>query len=738
MSTTSVQLRPRQAVLSDEAEGPPYTIHGVAIGENDVTKGSSGIKKYWPAEELKKAADDLRGANLVVDHENSANGVVGRVTRAGYKENVGILYQAELFDEDLSDKVRNGLLEVSIRGLHDDVSTLEERDDALVVSGLTIENLSIVPSGAAPSNTLEIGESDELSEAELAEYTGEMEAEELQTDISTGDYVKSAQRGQTVHGIVESVNGQIATVAIHYHNRRDKWVDTDISMPIPLGALETWDVDVARVASSAELQEVEPADWVQWDDGEMHGIVLSIDGDTAEVDVYEEMDGTWRAADETEEVSVDALDSWDVDEDDVGAADDGEEEEENASSELAPPKDFMFESREDAEAFIEGKDGLTGVHEMDGMWMPGSSHEEFAEWHEEKHGEEMSETELQDYTIHEPDWGGTTESDWSTPDFEDFRGPYNLDEDQSWEDLDDDMRSAIGEHFIISLSGFPAETYGDMKLPVVEPNGDLNVNALAAVKGGRGVTAVDGLSSDEEQEIVDMVDMFANEHFDRNWGEDEEEMASDSGPVLVRTGDDLRILGASESDSDNTGTTKMTDEDIETRLEAELEDFEDPAVVEQDELEELRQTADEYESINEDIASLRERTEILDDVRREQVEELAESDDPIVVESARFEELEEEAENVKELLADNLSEELAGFTSDELESRFTVSELREKHEDVIGSVEEELSADPDPKSQDPSEEELEGSGDDKSEEELEYEERVEEKRAELKNKILGN
>ena len=65
--------------VSELSDGPPFTVHGIALGADDVTVGASGIKKKWPAEELEQAAETLRGTNLVVDHENNATGVVGRV-----------------------------------------------------------------------------------------------------------------------------------------------------------------------------------------------------------------------------------------------------------------------------------------------------------------------------------------------------------------------------------------------------------------------------------------------------------------------------------------------------------------------------------------------------------------------------------------------------------------------------------------------------------------------------------
>ncbi|MFC7044155.1 hypothetical protein ACFQH6_00905 [Halobacteriaceae archaeon GCM10025711] len=112
---------------------------------------------------------------------------------------------------------------------------------------------------------------------------------------------------------------------------------------------------------------------------------------------------------------------------------------------------------------------------------------------------------MTDYSVHEPEFSGTTEADWSAPDEEDF----------DTGDLGD-----IDDHFVLSSSGFPPENYTDLKLPVVDPDGNLNRHALQAAKsGGHGVQAIDGLDDDTEQDVKDLIDRLANEHFDADFGE---------------------------------------------------------------------------------------------------------------------------------------------------------------------------------------------------------------------------
>jgi hypothetical protein len=424
-------------------------------------------------------------------------------------------------------------------------------------------------------------------------------------------------------------------------------------------------------------------------------------------------------------------------------------EEEMAYSDV--DEEHMFSSREDAMEKAKELD-LDGVHEMDGMWMPGSSHEEYMDavssnsYHgsDEEEEDEMtagnegdassdSAEALQEYEMHEPNWSGTTERDWNRPDMEDF---------------DTDDLGEIADHFLISESGFPPENYGDLKLPVVEPNGDLNVNALAAVKGGRGAGAVDGLPDEMEEDIDMMMNELANdpETFDRDWGMEENAVEAGRpaaeqivGGVRVLSGDDLRNDDKSEeSDADSLETYNiitMTDS-----IEEKLSELDAPVAVEQEEVEELRDKADRFEEMSENLEALRERTDILDEVDRSQVEELAEAEDPVVEESARYDELQSEAEQVAGVYAAELAEEYPAFSEDELMDKFSIEELREKFESDIGDVQDELASSDEakPRSQDADEESLERAAD-RSSEDTETEElsnEVAQKQEAIRSKIF--
>ncbi|MFD1565154.1 hypothetical protein ACFR99_16580 [Haloarchaeobius amylolyticus] len=102
--------------------------------------------------------------------------------------------------------------------------------------------------------------------------------------------------------------------------------------------------------------------------------------------------------------------------------------------------------------------------------------------------------------MHEPEFSGTTTEEWDEPRLEDF---------------DTDDLSEVADHFLLSASGFPPENFTDLKLPVVDPDGNLNRNALQTVKsGGHGVGAVDDIDEDKQDSVEELIDELANEGFE--------------------------------------------------------------------------------------------------------------------------------------------------------------------------------------------------------------------------------
>ena len=424
VSIQTVEFERREAFLSELDEGPPYTVHGVALGDGDVTVGQSGIKKLWPAEELEKAAKTLEGKNLVEDHVNSSRGVVGKVTKAGYKDGVGVIYQAELFDDELAEKVDEGLLEVSIRGHHIDVDEMEEDEEtgALVVEGIKFQNLSIVPTGASPSNTLEMGETEELSIAELSEYVGDLNGYEPdnKSEIVDGLTLVSNQESDGESLTIDKVRytgGDFVARLYRFHPEKGDYSDR-------LGH-------------------------VQLDSGEHTDV---------EVELYEPLQTGAHV------IQV-----------------------------------HLHEQTHEPE----GGDGIGG-HETE-------TNPTVALFHAAVNMS-LEELDASTYSWRQPDFDGTTEGQWNKPSLSDF-------ENAGVEDLQE-----IGSHFIAVQGDWPAENFGELKLPVVEPNGDLNLNALQAVRGGRGVQALEPSPSEEMvDDIFAMTANLANREFDKDWPSSVEE-----------------------------------------------------------------------------------------------------------------------------------------------------------------------------------------------------------------------
>lgn len=49
----------------------------------------------------------------------------------------------------------------------------------------------------------------------------------------------------------------------------------------------------------------------------------------------------------------------------------------------------------------------------------------------------------------------------------------------------DGALGGIADHFVLSAPGFPQDAFTDLKLPVVDPDGTLDGNALQTAHGGR-------------------------------------------------------------------------------------------------------------------------------------------------------------------------------------------------------------------------------------------------------------
>lgn len=112
---------------------------------------------------------------------------------------------------------------------------------------------------------------------------------------------------------------------------------------------------------------------------------------------------------------------------------------------------------------------------------------------------------MTDYQTHEPDYSGTTDDEWDEPQLNDF---------------DTDDLGEVDDHFVLSSSGFPPENFSDLKVPVVDPDGNLNLNALQTAHGGaHSVEAIDDVDEGTAEEVKELLEELASEEFDHDLGE---------------------------------------------------------------------------------------------------------------------------------------------------------------------------------------------------------------------------
>lgn len=301
------------AYLSENGDDT-YTIHGVALGAGDVTVGSSGIKKKWPAEELKEAAGSLEGKPLVRDHENSTEGAVGEVVEAYYRPGVGVMYEGEIAShyEELIQDIRSGLLEVSARAYHDPVDELEEDEDsgALVVENIRFDNLSIVTQGAAPSNTLQPGEATAMGQgpeggavATLEQGAPRPSQAELEASYSEGDWVTGESSGGTWHGKVRGMKTEGC-----YNEEIDGDFEVCADDDSPVYLIENYDVEDGEFTDTMVAHQ--ESGMSSWDHEENHDAAQA-EAMTAELEGHmEELDEVYSEWSDHVNMTASELEEW--------------------------------------------------------------------------------------------------------------------------------------------------------------------------------------------------------------------------------------------------------------------------------------------------------------------------------------------------------------------------------------------------------------------------------------------
>lgn len=153
------------AVLADTSEDiplqEPYTVSGVALPVNTVVEGGQNTRHYYPEEVLREAADMLEGVDIVknfhdLEGQAPADDVIGRVTDVAYREGWGLVYEGEITDREIKEKIGHGYLEVSPslgRALGDHNESLDAREVKEIAG---FRDLAVVANGQ-PGADIELG-----------------------------------------------------------------------------------------------------------------------------------------------------------------------------------------------------------------------------------------------------------------------------------------------------------------------------------------------------------------------------------------------------------------------------------------------------------------------------------------------------------------------------------------------------------------------------------------------------
>lgn len=726
------------SLASDSDDDGPYTIHGVAIGADDITVGKSKTKKRWTPEALKKAAETLEGNELVKDHQNDVDGTIGTVTKSKYREGVGVLYEAEIAEhyDEIAQDIASGILDVSPRIYHKDPEELEVEDGtgAYVIGENDIgpfDNLSVVSDGASPSNTAEIGEASTLESGAVEGSVATLEAgsDRLDTD-------------------------EISEELRHPGHAREDTSDmprksTDEAPEWEEGDMVRWQVEpdlFGKIVHNDETKNVVMVEIMGMSDGEMQSTGFTITAGYSDIkplktmqDVEDADLSKWskkeRMASDTEMPSVDELASingldingtvmWD---DNMGVLSGFEQDDGQLMAEIdmIEQDDGQFE-----------KTGETVMEPMTEVMDAEENAEHSAEQSADDDADEDAVAELES-AWHTPDWSGLDDSkEWSKPSMEDF---------------DTDDLGEIDDHFFVSKTGeWPPKNYGDLALPAVWPSGELSLDGLDSVHQMAGQT--DGVSDDMAESIKSKANSLAEEHFDQPVAD--EEMSnmsggSESNSATIQTAmisdDDARFGGDGQSTlvsaaslSQSTNTEIMTEIEYEEYDTDEIEEMSDPVVLEQDDVESLANKASEanelqskLDDMNSSLEELASNQDALDEVDEAKLEELREYDDAVVLPEDEHEELTNLVDSVGSIYADEL-EDHGPFTAEELTERWTPMELKDRVEDHEDASISELSNEEDvePEGGSASEAELEDGN-----EEAEKEQTVEELRDEAASKL---
>lgn len=142
MESSGVEFRWVEPIAEKTQPKPQLKIRGIAV-----KAGTSRNWNVWLEEELKAAASSLIGQPIYLEHIDVAN-AVGKVTNAWWDPGEkALLYEGEIYDDEVANKIRAGLIRhVSIGA---DYQVLEPVNGQ-IPRGLRFRELSLVAAPGIP------------------------------------------------------------------------------------------------------------------------------------------------------------------------------------------------------------------------------------------------------------------------------------------------------------------------------------------------------------------------------------------------------------------------------------------------------------------------------------------------------------------------------------------------------------------------------------------------------------
>lgn len=171
-------------------ENDPVEVHGVALPVNTVVQGGQDERYFFPPGVLQEAADMLEGANIVknfheLDGQAPADDVIGEVTTAGFSEGIGLVYEGEILDQDIAQRVAQGYLDVSPSVARALGAFDEQRDARRVDAVAGFRDLAVVQQGQ-PGAEIDIGPNPAVAALSLDALSRQFETDTLDGDDPDG------------------------------------------------------------------------------------------------------------------------------------------------------------------------------------------------------------------------------------------------------------------------------------------------------------------------------------------------------------------------------------------------------------------------------------------------------------------------------------------------------------------------------------------------------------------------